>query len=66
MKYSSNYNKISCPQITRVLNKVFGKSISTSMLRHIYLTNVYKDVPQIKKMENLVDQMGHSISTAIE
>ena len=66
MIYSSNNNKISCPQITRILNKVFGKNISTSMLRHIYLTNVYKDVPQINKMENLANEMGHSISTAME
>ena len=66
MIYSSNGHKISCPQITRILNKVFGKKISTSMLRHIYLTNVYKDVPQINKMENLANEMGHSVSTAME
>ena len=66
MVYSSNNNKISCPQITRILNKVFGKKISTSMLRHIYLTNVYKDVPQLTKMEILADEMGHSVSTAME
>ena len=66
MIYSSNNNKISCPQITRILNKIFGKNISTSMLRHIYLTNIYKDVPQINKMESLADDMGHSVSTAME
>ena len=66
MIYSSNSNKLSCPQITRILNKIFGKKISTSMLRHIYLTNVYKDVPQINKMENLANEMGHSVSTAME
>ena len=66
MIYSSNGNKLSCPQITRMLNKIFGKKISTSMLRHIYLTNVYKDVPQINKMENLANEMGHSVSTAME
>ena len=66
MVYSSNGNKLSCPQITRMLNKIFGKKISTSMLRHIYLTNVYKDVPQINKMENLASEMGHSVSTAME
>ena len=64
--YSSNGNKLSCPQITRTLNKIFGKKISTSMLRHIYLTDVYKDIPKINKMENLADQMGHSVSTAME
>ena len=66
MIYSRNGNKLSCPQITRMLNKIFGKKISTSMLRHIYLTNIYKDVPQINKMENLANEMGHSVSTAVE
>ena len=66
MIYSSNDNKLSLPQITRIWNKIFGKNISTSMIRHIYLTDVYKDVPQINKMENLADQMGHSVSTAME
>ena len=66
MIYSSNGNKFTPPQITRTLNKIFGKNISTSMLRHIYLTDVYKDIPKINKMENLADQMGHSVSTAME
>ena len=66
MIYSSNGNKFTPPQITRTLNKIFGKKISTSMLRHIYLTDVYKDIPKINKMENLADQMGHSVSTAME
>ena len=66
MLYSSNGNKINPPQITRILNKVFEKKISTSMLRHIYLTDTYKDIPEINKMENLAKDMGHSVSTAME
>ena len=66
MLYSSNGNKINPPQITRILNKIFGKKISTSMLRHIYLSDVYKDIPEINKTENLASDMGHSVSTAME
>ena len=66
MLYSSNGHKINPPQITRILNKVFEKKISTSMLRHIYLTDTYKNVPEIKKMEDLASDMGHSVSTAME
>jgi site-specific recombinase XerD len=66
MLYSTNGNKLTSPQITRILNKVFGKNISTSMLRHIYLTNMYKDLPAINKMQQLANNMGHSISTAME
>ena len=66
MIYSTNGRQISCPQITRILNKIFGKNISTSMLRHIYLTNVYKNVPKINQMQDLANEMGHSVSTALE
>jgi hypothetical protein len=66
MLYSSNGNHLSSPQITRILNKIFGKNVSTNMLRHIYLTNVYKDVPALEKMEKLAASMGHSVATAME
>ena len=66
MLYSSNGNKINPPQITRILNKIFGKKISTSMLRHIYLTDTYKNIHEINKMENLAKDMGHSVTTAME
>ena len=66
MIYSTNGKQLSCPQITRILNKIFGKRISTSMLRHVYLTNIYKDVPKINQMQDLANEMGHSVSTALE
>jgi hypothetical protein len=66
MLYSTNDNKLSSPQINRILNEAFGKAISTNMLRHIYLTDRYKDIPAIAKMEDLAQSMGHSVSTAME
>lgn len=66
MLYSTNGNKLTSPQITRILNKVFEKNVSTSMLRHIYLTDTYKNIPALKKMGDLASNMGHSISTAME
>ena len=66
MLYYSNGHKITPPQITRILNKVFKKKISTSMFRHIYLTDTYKNIPVINKMENLAKHMGHSGSRAME
>ena len=65
MLYSTNKNKLSSPQVSRILNNAFGKAISTNMLRHIYLSNVYKNVPALTQMENLASQMGHSVSTAM-
>jgi hypothetical protein len=36
------------------------------MLRHIYLSNIYKDMPALKKMEQTAEQMGHSLNQALE
>ena len=66
MLYSTNGNKLTSPQVTRILNKVFGKNISTSMLRHIYLTDAYKNIPALNEMQNIATDMAHSVSTAME
>lgn len=44
--------------ITRILNKVFGKRIGATALRHIYLSDKY----DIKEMKEDADKMGHSLS----
>jgi hypothetical protein len=36
------------------------------MLRHIYLSDKYKNIPKITQMENLAEQMGHSPAQAME
>ena len=64
--FSTNGNQLSSPQITRILNKIFdGKNISVDMLRHIYLTNYYKDMPSLREMEAVAADMGHTIQTAM-
>jgi len=57
-------NKISVSRITLLLNKIFGKNISTSMLRHIFLTDKLKDTPMLKERDNLAEEMGHSVAQA--
>lgn len=44
--------------ITRILNKIFGKKIGSSMLRHIFLSNKY----DISEMQKDADLMGHTVS----
>jgi integrase len=66
MLFSTNKNPLSSSQISRMLNKIFdGKSISVDMLRHIYLTDLYKHVPSIKDMEKTAQDMAHSLETAM-
>lgn len=43
--------------ITRILNRVFGKKIGSSMLRHIFLSSKY----DIAEMEADSKAMGHSV-----
>lgn len=43
--------------ITRLLNRIFGKRVGSSMLRHIFLSNKY----DIKEMEKDAEAMGHSV-----
>ena len=42
--------------ITRILNRIFGKSVGSSMLRHIYLSTKY----DVKEMDEDADKMGHT------
>jgi len=44
--------------ITRILNKIFGRKVGSSMLRHIYLSSKYN----IKEMKQDAQDMGHSLN----
>jgi hypothetical protein len=55
--------KLRPDQLTRRLNGVFGKKISVNLLRHIYLSDgLLKDVPALKQMEKVAEDMGHSVN----
>ena len=45
--------------VTKILNRTFGKKISSSALRHIFLSDKYKDVA--KEMKEDAEAMAHSI-----
>jgi hypothetical protein len=45
--------------ITRILNKVFGKKVGSSMLRHIFLSDKYGEVKD--EMADDAKAMGHSV-----
>jgi len=50
---------ITSNKITERLNNIFGKKISTSMLRHIYVTNKFGDV-NLKEIQDTATAMGNS------
>jgi hypothetical protein len=50
-------------QITRILNKIFGKNIGSSMLRKVYHTNKYGKI--INELEQDAVNMSHSVETIL-
>ena len=46
--------------ITRLLNRIFGKQVGSSMLRHIYLSDKYGAT--LKEMKEDAAEMGHTVS----
>ena len=51
--------------LTKLLNRIFGCNISTSLLRHIYLSSKYKDIPALADMQKTAEEMGHSVTEAL-
>lgn len=58
-------NKISPTQLTNMLYAFFEKPISTSMLRTIFLTDKYKNVPAMADIQETAKRMGHSVEQAL-
>ena len=48
--------------LTRIFKTHFNKNVSTTLLRHIVLTEKFGK--QLQEMEAMADVMGHNISTA--
>jgi hypothetical protein len=56
---NNNGNPISPSKIAYWLNQIFGKSISSSMLRHIFLSDKFGGV-DLKELESTAEAMGQS------
>lgn len=56
--FKNDENRTSSSIMTKTLNKIFGKKIGASMLRHIYLSAKYGAVE--KEMEQDAEMMSHS------
>jgi hypothetical protein len=60
---SKNGKEMTSPQMTHLMNSIFGKKISVSMLRNIYLTSKFGD--ESKELSQNVADMGTSVNSAI-
>jgi hypothetical protein len=64
VKYNGEPLNKSVNTITYILNRIFKKKISSSMLRHIYLSNKYGD--KLEEMKEDSKKMSHNIGTQQE
>lgn len=53
-------------QLTTTLHDIFQKPVSTSLLRHIFLSHFHKNTPGLKEMEQVANVMGHSVVQGLE
>lgn len=59
--FDSKGGPLSPSRLTIKLNNIFGKNLSSSLLRHIYISEkVLADAPKIKEREAVAKAMGHS------
>lgn len=63
--FDNKTNQLTPSQITHRLNTIFGKPISTSMLRHIYLTSKFSNV-NLKELTDTASAMGNSPMQALQ
>lgn len=60
--FDVNGNKLSSSKLTHRLNSIFHKKLSTSGLRHLYLSHKYPNmIEEQKSLENDLKKMGSSI-----
>lgn len=61
--FDENGNPLPTPKLTLKLNRIFGgRRISVNQLRHTFISDeVLPDVPILKKLQSVADDMGHSV-----
>ena len=64
--FSSTQQPLTSSNITKIFSKIFeGRRISTSLFRHIFLSDQYKNVPALAKMQKTAQEMSHSVDQAL-
>ena len=59
--FDINFKPLTSVKLNQRLNKIFGKKISTSMLRHFFLTDEFSEtISQKKKISKVMEEMGSS------
>lgn len=57
-------NEFTSTSLSKKISRLFDGN-SMDMLRSIFLSNYYRDMPKLSRMENLASKMGHSTLSAL-
>lgn len=57
--------KLTPVKLNQRLNKIFGKKVSCNILRHSFNTEKLKDIPDLEKLQDLAQSMGHSVMQSL-
>ena len=63
LKNFYNEDIIKSQDITRLLNKIFGNSVGSSLLRNMHLSNKYSNI--VEDLKNDTKNMGTSVDIAL-
>lgn len=61
----SNNKPFNASELSKQLQRIYGDKVGCDMLRSTFLSNFYKDMPAIQKMDDLARQMSHSVTSAL-
>jgi hypothetical protein len=65
--FQKNGNSFSSSSFTKTLNRLYGKGVSTDMLRSMYLTNRFGNVAdKVAEMNKITKEMGSSTNSALQ
>jgi hypothetical protein len=59
----NNGNQYTTPSMSKKLKATYG--VSVDGLRSIFISHMYKGLPALEKMEQVAEDMGHSVGTAL-
>jgi integrase len=56
---------MSANQLSHRIGEIFGDKVGVSVLRSIYVSELHKDIPDLNKLMDTAEAMGHSLQTAM-
>jgi hypothetical protein len=58
-------NKTTPSKLTQYLNGIFGKKVGSSLLRKSFLTHKYRNIPALKDIDQVGNDMGNSLGVQL-